>query len=199
MKRLFLLLALASLTLTSCSSNNPVVVIETSEGTIKAELYQDKAPQTVENFLSYAQKNHYDGTIFHRVISGFMIQGGGFTEDMKEKDSMPPIPNESSNGLQNTRGTLAMARTNDPNSATDQFFINTVDNSSKLDRVPYTPGREGYAVFGKVIEGMDVVDKIQTVATGKKFVEVKPGVKVPFDDVPADPIIIRSIRLLKKK
>ncbi len=161
---------------------NPVVVIETSLGNITAELFQDKSPKTVENFLSYVNEGFYRGTIFHRVISGFMIQGGGFTVAMEHKPTRPPVVNESSNGLHNARGTLAMARTPDPNSATSQFFINTKDNPS-LDR-PQEPN--GYAVFGKVIEGMSVVDKIEAVATTTKG---------SYANVPVKPVVIKNISL----
>ena len=160
----------------------PVVLMETSMGDIKIELDPQKAPITVKNFLEYVDKKHYDGTIFHRVIGDFMIQGGGFTPDMKEKDNDFPIKNEAGNGLSNTRGTIAMARTNDPHSATDQFFINVVDNSTKLDRMP---GSAGYAVFGKVIDGMDVVDKIRKVDT-RDF--------MGHGDVPVEPVHIKSVR-----
>lgn len=159
------------------------VVIETSMGTIELELYPDKAPVTVENFVIYAKKGHYDGTIFHRVIPGFMIQGGGFTADLKEKPTGSPIKNEGGNGLKNDRGTVAMARTPDPDSATAQFFINVVDNAG-LNR-DQSPDGAGYAVFGKVTKGMDVVDKIVAVPTGSKN---------GMDDVPVDPVTIRSVK-----
>src|SRR4051812_38696618 len=140
------------------------VVIDTSMGAIKAELYPDKAPITVKNFLAYVDDKHYDGTIFHRVIADFMIQGGGMEPGMAEKPTKAPIKNEARNGLANTRGTLAMARTNDPDSATSQFFINVVDNTRNLGPGGVSP--DGYAVFGKVTEGMDVVDRIRRVKTG---------------------------------
>jgi peptidyl-prolyl cis-trans isomerase B (cyclophilin B) len=160
-----------------------VVVMETSMGTIKLELDGGKAPITVKNFLSYVDEGFYDGTIFHRVISDFMIQGGGFEPGMREKKKLRwPIKNEASNGLSNKRGTIAMARTNDPDSATAQFFINVVDNGAKLDK----SGRNaGYCVFGKVIDGMGVVDRIKDVATRSR---------PPHDDVPVDDVIIKSIR-----
>jgi peptidyl-prolyl cis-trans isomerase B (cyclophilin B) len=159
--------------------SNPVVVMETSMGTVKMELFPDKSPITTTNFLKYVDSKHYDGTIFHRVISNFMIQGGGFEPGMRQKGSKhPPIKNEGSNGLSNKRGTVAMARTPDPNSATDQFYINVKDNPG-LDRGVRDP--HGYAVFGQVIDGMDVVDKIRAVETGK-------------DDVPRKDIAIKSIR-----
>ncbi len=158
---------------------NPVVVIETSLGDITVELDQAKAPITVENFLKYADSGFFAGTVFHRVIPGFMIQGGGLTDQLREKPTRPPIKNESGNGLSNVRGSIAMARTNDPNSATSQFFINVVDNK-QLD----TYGG-GYAVFGKVIDGMDVVDKI---------VSVRTTTKGPHENVPVEPIVIKSVK-----
>ena len=163
---------------------NPVVVMETSLGQIKIELDQAKAPITVKNFLSYVDDKFYDGTIFHRVISGFMIQGGGFTPEMRQKSAKAPIKNEAGNGLGNTRGTIAMARTNVVDSATAQFFINVVDNGF-LDHRDNSPQGFGYAVFGKVIEGMDVVDKIKGVRTQSKM---------GFQDVPAETVVIRSIK-----
>lgn len=159
------------------AADNPIVVLETSFGKIKVELFQDKAPITVKNFLDYVDSGHYNNTIFHRVIDGFMIQGGGFAPGMKEKATKAPIKNESSNGLKNVRGTLAMARTPDPDSATAQFFINVVDNEF-LDKANARDGH-GYCVFGRVIEGMDVVDKIKKVETGSKG----PHRNVPIDDV----------------
>src|SRR5262249_51075093 len=145
---------------------NPVVVMETSMGTVKMELFESKAPITVKNFLQYVDDKHYDDTIFHRVIKGFMIQGGGMTATMKEKPGRPPIKNESFNGLPNERGTMAMARTPIADSATAQFFINVVDNAF-LDRANAGDG-VGYCVFGRVTEGMDVVDKIRAVPTNKR-------------------------------
>jgi len=163
---------------------NPVVLMETSKGDIKIELDKQLAPITVENFLNYVDQKFYDGLIFHRVISGFMIQGGGFSQDMEQKPPMAPIKLESQNGLQNKRGTIAMARTNVPDSATAQFFINVADNMRSLDyKKRATPN--GYAVFGKVIEGMDVVDEIKAVKT------TKVG---RHGDVPATPVIIKSVR-----
>jgi cyclophilin family peptidyl-prolyl cis-trans isomerase len=166
------------------SKDNPLVVMETSKGTIKMVLYKDKAPISVANFLAYVDKKHYDGTIFHRVIRGFMIQGGGMEPNMQEKKSGPPIKNEASNGLANDRGTLAMARTNDPDSATAQFFINVVNNGF-LNRASAQDG-VGYAVFGRVTEGMDVVDEIRFVRTGAQ-------------DIPVEPVIIKSIRRVDVK
>jgi cyclophilin family peptidyl-prolyl cis-trans isomerase len=164
---------------------NPVVVIQTSLGDITVELYPDKAPKTVENFLSYVKEGHYRGTIFHRVISGFMIQGGGFTPSMTKKGTKPPIPNEAANGLKNERGTIAMARTTVVDSATAQFFIN-VKNNEGLNHTGKTPDKFGYAVFGKVIAGMEVVDKINAVATGSKG---------GLNDVPNKPVIIKAITI----
>jgi len=163
---------------------NPVVLMETSLGNITIELDQVKAPITVKNFLSYVDEKFYDGTIFHRVISNFMIQGGGFTPEMQQKRAKAPIKNEAGNGLKNMTGTLAMARTNVVNSATAQFFINVVDNDF-LDHQNTTPQGFGYAVFGKVIEGMDVVDKIKAVKTGSKM---------GFSDVPAEAVVIKSVK-----
>jgi len=143
------------------AANNPRVVIKTNEGDITLQLFADKAPITVANFLDYADSGFYKGTIFHRIIPNFMIQGGGFTPDMKEKETREPIANESKNRLHNTRGTIAMARTSDPDSATSQFFINQRTNL----RLDWAPGNEGYTVFGEVIQGMDIVDFIATTPT----------------------------------
>lgn len=165
----------------------PIVLIETNMGNIKVELYPDKAPVTVKNFLEYVNERFYDGTIFHRVINNFMIQGGGFTPDMRPKPTKPPIKNEADNGLKNTRGTIAMARTMFVDSATSQFFINQRDNVF-LDHQNKTPQGYGYAVFGKVIEGMDVVDRIAS---------VKTGTVRGFQDVPLTPVIIKSIRQIQ--
>jgi cyclophilin family peptidyl-prolyl cis-trans isomerase len=181
---LFCATVLAGIPACSPSAPNPEVMIDTSMGKIKVELYQDKAPITVKNFLRYVDEKHYDGTIFHRVIPDFMIQGGGFEPGMKErKDTHAPIENESSNDVANVKGTLAMARTNAPNSATDQFFINVKDNEF-LNRTKANDG-VGYAVFGKVISGMDVVDKIRRVETDN----VDGHEAVPKEDV-----LIKSIR-----
>ncbi|HMP01178.1 MAG TPA: peptidylprolyl isomerase [Gemmatales bacterium] len=163
------------------------VIMETSMGTIKLELYADKAPITVRNFLTYVDEKHYDGLIFHRVIPNFMIQGGGMFPGMQEKPTKRPIKNEAGNGLSNRRGTIAMARTSEPDSATAQFFINVADNTG-LDRA-YAQDRVGYAVFGKVIEGMDVVDKIKGVTTQT----VGQHANVPKEDV-----FIKSIRRAPK-
>ena len=183
MKLCLILLAVLAMTAGSAHAANPVVVMETNHGTIKIELFADKAPITVKNFLQYVDDKHYDNTIFHRVIENFMIQGGGFEPGMKEKKTRPPIKNEAGNGLSNERGTIAMARTPDPDSATAQFFINVRDNKG-LDRANAADG-VGYAVFGRVIEGMEVVDKIKKVET---------GVKGGHRDVPVKDVIIKSVR-----
>ncbi len=167
---------------------NPRVIMQTSLGKITIELFPDKAPKTVENFLQYAKEGFYVGTIFHRVISGFMIQGGGFTKDLTQKRTRAPIHNEANNGLPNLRGTIAMARTGDPHSATAQFFINVVDNN-RLDYVSDQNGMTwGYCVFGKVVEGMDVVDKIKAVPTA-------PQGPLP-SDVPTTPVVIEKVEVL---
>lgn len=162
------------------------VKLSTSEGDIVLELDHDKAPKTVDNFVQYVKSGQYNGTIFHRVIDGFMIQGGGYTPDLKEKPTRAPIPLESRNGLRNVRGSLAMARTMVPDSATAQFYINVADNPA-LDQ-PNARDGEGYAVFGKVVQGMDVVDKIKAVATGNK---------AGFANVPVQPILIKKATLEK--
>ncbi|WP_022850759.1 peptidylprolyl isomerase [Limisalsivibrio acetivorans] len=161
------------------------VVIETTYGDIKLELYPEKAPKTVENFMNYVNSGFYDGTTFHRVIPGFMIQGGGFTEEYDKKPTNEPIENEADNGLKNERGTIAMARTPDPHSASSQFFINVADNDFLNYSAP-TPRGYGYAVFGRVTEGMDVVDKIVSVKTGS----IGPFPK----DAPLEPVIIKTIK-----
>jgi cyclophilin family peptidyl-prolyl cis-trans isomerase len=209
MRRLLLLTLFACLLGPGAArAANPVVVMETSKGTIKIELFADKAPGTVKNFLGYVDDKFYDGTIFHRVMGAentedmkdFMIQGGGFTEERKEKKTKEPIKNEADNGVSNTRGTIAMARTNNPDSATAQFFINVKDN----DFLDKNARSAGYAVFGKVIEGLDVVDKIKAVKTGTKTFTVpnprEPGktVEAPFENVPEENIVIKSIRVEKK-
>ena len=171
---------------------NPQVLIKTSLGEIVVELYPDKAPKTVENFLQYVRDGHYDGTIFHRVIGNFMIQGGGFTADFYkpgtpdfgQKKTRAPIPLESKNGLRNDTGWIAMARTAQPNSATAQFFINTVDNAN-LNHPQ--PDGHGYAVFGKVVKGMEAVNAIRAVRTGRNG---------PFGDVPAEPVTIDSVSVM---
>lgn len=165
------------------TGKNPIVVISTSMGDIEAELYADKAPESVKNFLAYAKDGHYDNTVFHRVIKGFMIQGGGMTADMNQKPTKAPIKNEADNGLKNEVGTLAMARTSVVDSATSQFFINVKDNAF-LDHKGKTPQGYGYAVFGKVISGMDVVRKIENVSTTSKGMH---------QDVPVEPVVIEKI------
>ncbi|MBI5904490.1 MAG: peptidyl-prolyl cis-trans isomerase [Deltaproteobacteria bacterium] len=174
---------------TARKGGKPVVTMTTSLGVIKLELYPEKAPVTVANFLAYAKEGHYDGLIFHRVIGNFMIQGGGFTPDMKERGTKrPPIKNEADNGLANDRGTIAMARTMVVDSATAQFFINTVNNPPLNHRSKTREGY-GYAVFGKVIEGMDVVDKIRAVPTGSVGM---------FQDVPKKPVTIQKVTVAEK-
>ncbi len=170
----------------SVSAYAQKVKLATSAGDIVIELDAAKAPKTVENFLKYVKSGHYDGTVFHRVIPGFMIQGGGMTADMTEKPTVAPIPLESRNGLSNVRGSVAMARTGEPNSATSQFFINVADNN-RLDAAAARDGN-GYAVFGKVVSGMEVVDKIRAVPTGSKG---------PHSDVPTMPITINKVTLEK--
>ena len=171
------------------AADNPIALIQTSLGDIKLELDAEKAPVTVENFINYANSGFYDGTIFHRVISHFMIQGGGFTSIMEKKNTGDPIPNEAGNGLSNLRGTVAMARTNDPHSATAQFFINTQDNQN-LDYAGGTNSRTwGYAVFARVTEGMNVVEDI-------RFVETTSS--PPFSDVPKVPVVIETIRIISE-
>ncbi len=164
----------------SDTADGTFATLKTSEGDIRLQLDPAKAPVTVRNFLAYAQEGYFENTIFHRVIPGFMIQGGGFTADMARKPTKAPIRNEASNGLHNNRGTIAMARTNDPNSASSQFFINVVNNNS-LD---FSHNNPGYAVFGKVVSGMDIVDKISTVTTGNYEY---------YSDVPVKPVIIHQV------
>jgi len=178
----FLLIALSG-TAFAGLSEKPIVTMETTKGVIVLELYPEKAPKTVDNFLRYARWGHYDGTIFHRVIPGFMIQGGGLDKDMKRKLTEMPVKNEADNGLRNVRGTIAMARTPDPHSATDQFFINTKDNAA-LDHTSKTPQGWGYTVFGRVIKGMGVVDAISKVKTSRR------GSR---KDVPVEPVVIISV------
>jgi len=165
-------------------AQNPRVTITTNLGAIVLELDAAKAPKSVENFLAYVDSGFYDGTIFHRVIPGFMIQGGGHTPDMMRKSTREPVVNESKNGLSNQRGTIAMARTSDPNSATSQFFINSVDNSGGLDSGKTGDGW-GYTVFGKVVEGMEVVDAISA---------VKTATKSGNQNVPVEPVVIQSVK-----
>ena len=166
---------------------NPQVVMETSMGTVKIELFKDKAPISARNFLSYVKDGYYDGLIFHRVIKTFMVQGGGMDADMQSKKTKFAIKNEATNGLSNKRGTLAMARTNVVDSATSQFFINVVDNAF-LDHKGKTPDLFGYAVFGQVVEGMDIVDAIK---------EVKTGSRGGHSDVPVEPVFIKTMTIVE--
>lgn len=182
MKKLIFLVSLSFLNI--CIAANPVVNMETSHGAIEIELLADKAPTTVANFLKYVDAKFYDGTIYHRVINNFMIQGGGFTQKMEEKKTRAPIKNEASNGLKNEVGTIAMARTNDPHSASSQFFINVADNTS-LNHSGENSSGWGYAVFGKVTQGMHVVNRIKMVKTGNI---------AGYSDVPMDSVIIKSIK-----
>jgi len=182
--RIWITLFLALMLCGAARAADPRVMLRTSLGDITIELYADKAPKSVENFMQYVRDGHYKGTLFHRVIAGFMIQGGGFNAQFAETPTRAPIINEASNGLSNDAGTVAMARTSDPNSATAQFYINVADNAG----LNYGPGNPGYAVFGKVVAGMDVVKKIEVVPTG-------PG-RPPFQDVPRTPVVIRDAVIL---
>jgi peptidyl-prolyl cis-trans isomerase B (cyclophilin B) len=183
------LLGVTAGTVVAAEKGKPMVLLSTSMGDIKVELYPDKAPVTVQNFLEYVKAGYYDGTIFHRVIPDFMIQGGGLTADMSEKrqGQRPAIKNEGGNGLKNEVGTLAMARTSAPDSATSQFFINVKSNAF-LDR-ENSADKVGYAVFGKVVDGMDVVRKIE---------RVKTGTKGPYRDVPVDTVTINSTKVVSE-
>jgi cyclophilin family peptidyl-prolyl cis-trans isomerase len=172
---------------TAAASSNPVVVMETTKGNITIELYPDKAPKSVANFLQYVKDGYYNGTIFHRVIKNFMIQGGGYNEDLSKRSGVrAPIENEATNGLKNEVGTIAMARTNEVNSATCEFFINTKYMDGQLDHRGSTADKFGYAVFGKVTDGMSVVRKIESSATGTRS---------GFADVPKETITIKSVTL----
>ncbi len=182
-------------------ADSPIIEIHTSEGVIRAELYKTKSPKTVANFLQYLERKHFDNTVFHRVIKGFMIQGGGFEKkdgNLVEKETLPPVANESMNNLKNRVGTLAMARTNDPNSATAQFYINTVDNPAlDLGQAP-----AGYTVFGKVLAGMDIVSRIEGYSTGSRMLTSRgpDGKVMPAEtnkDVPLKDILIQTITLVK--
>ncbi len=184
MKKLFIFI-LFLIAVASNAQAGPLVVMQTSMGSIKLELYEDKAPISVANFLDYVDQNFYDGSVFHRVIADFMIQGGGFTQNLQRKTAMAPIKNEATNGLKNTKGTIAMARTNVVDSATSQFFINLKDNDF-LNHRGQNPRQYGYAVFGKVIEGMDVVEKIakqKTIAKNRLF-----------QNLPEPVVVIESVR-----
>src|SRR5262245_22431165 len=171
------------------AAKNPRVELETSKGKIVLELDAAKAPKSVENFLAYVNSGHFNGTIFHRLIETFMIQGGGFTPDMKHKPTRPPIQNEADNGLKNDKYTVAMARTGDPHSASSQFFINTSDKNAFLNHRDKSPQGWGYAVFGKVVAGTDVVDAIAKVPTGTK--------SGGFRDVPLEPVVIEKATVVK--
>ena len=162
-----------------------MIRFETTLGPFTIELFEKEAPISAANFLKYIDDGFFDGTIFHRIVPGFVIQGGGFTEDMSQKKTQPAIKNEADNGVKNSRGTLSMARTNDINSATSQFFVNLKDN----DFLDHSRGNFGYAVFGRVTEGMDVIDKIAAVETGRRR---------GFDDVPVEPVIMTSVRRTAK-
>lgn len=186
MRQLFTLVLLAILS-TSALAANPQVVVDTNRGSFIIELYPEKAPKTVANFIEYVNTGFYKGTIFHRVINRFMIQGGGFTPDMAEKETRAPIINEASNGLKNDVGTIAMARTSDPNSATSQFFIN-LENNQFLNYQSPDPELIGYCVFGRVLKGMDVVREIAASRTG--YVG-------PYSDVPKETVLINDIRINK--
>ncbi|MGD8969924.1 MAG: peptidylprolyl isomerase [Desulfobacterales bacterium] len=184
---LIMLVVVQSAAASDQATVNPRVALVTSKGRIVIELYPRKAPATVKNFLSYVDAGFYDGTVFHRVIPKFMIQGGGLTADMKKKPSEKPVPNEADNNLKNTRGSVAMARTGDPHSATSQFFINTADNDF-LNYRAKTPQGWGYAVFGRVSEGMTVVDAISDVNTGNSGM---------FQNVPIEPVVIEKVQRVK--
>ena len=166
---------------------NPVVLVSTSFGDVTVELFKDRAPVSVENFLGYVEEGFYPGTIFHRVVSGFVVQGGGFTANMTEKATRPPIQNEATNGLRNLRGTVAMARTQSLRSATSQFYFN-VSSNPDLDHQGFSPRDFGYAVFGRVLSGMDVVDRISAVPT---------HVSAGMEDVPVDPVLITAVKVLR--
>ncbi len=159
-----------------------MIRFETTLGDFTVELLEKEAPLSAANFLAYVEDKFFDGTIFHRIVPGFVIQGGGFTEDMTQKRTQPPVKNEAENGLKNSRGTLSMARTNDINSATSQFFVNLKDN----DFLDHSRANFGYAVFARIAEGMDVVDKIAAVETGRRR---------GFDDVPVEPVVMKSVRV----
>lgn len=180
-RTLLSLIAAVSLPLATANASAADVVLHTNHGPIVIELFQEQAPKSVDNFLTYVQEGHYDGTLFHRVIDGFMIQGGGFDQDFSQKPTHAPIANEADNGLRNERGTLAMARTGAPHSATAQFFINVNDNAFLDHQSTHSGQTWGYAVFGRVVEGMDVVDTIKRVPTGSHG---------QFQDVPSEPVII---------
>lgn len=182
----FLLSPLWAAAQESETTENPTVILHTNHGAITIELFESEAPKSVENFLQYARDGHYDGTIFHRVIDNFMIQGGGFDTEFNQKPTRDPIENEADNGLDNEKGTLAMARTGDPHSATAQFFINVSDNEFLNHRSKHSGQTWGYAVFGRVVDGMEVVDDIKSVETTSKGMH---------QDVPAEPVILERVEL----
>ena len=167
---------------------NPVVRVSTSMGDVTLELFKDRAPVSVGNFLQYVADGHYEGTIFHRVKQGFMVQGGGFTAEMVEKPTRPPILNEATNGIRNTRGTIAMARMRALRSATSQFYVNVADNAM-LDHRGYSPDDFGYAVFGRVLSGMEVIDKIAATPT---------GIRGDHEDVPVSPVVIQKVSVVSR-
>jgi len=186
--RPLLVVALVALTsmATRAQAPRPVVVVDTSAGAFEIELYSDRAPKSVENFLGYVKSGHYDGTVFHRVMAGFMVQGGGYTPDYSKKPTREPVENEATNGLKNERGTVALARTRVVNSATAQFFVN-VNTNPHLDHSGKDPSTFGYAVFGRVTNGMEVVDKIAAVPVG--------ACKDLPTDCPKTPVVIKSVKL----
>jgi cyclophilin family peptidyl-prolyl cis-trans isomerase len=183
----FLLQAPAAAPPPQPAPGNPVVVVDTTEGPITIELFADRAPDSVENFLQYVREGFYAGTIFHRVVPGYVVQGGGYTPELVEKATHPPVRNEATNGLSNQRGTVAMARTRAVRSATSQFFVNLANNA-KLDYRGFSPDDYGYAVFGRVLAGMDVVDRIAAAPT-----TTREG----MDDVPVKPVVIKSVTVQK--
>ncbi len=189
LRKLLALLALSTLASGAASAADPRVELKTNRGAIVIELNQAKAPKTVANFLQYVKDGHYNGTVFHRVIDGFMVQGGGFDKDMKQKPTRATIENEAANGLKNDYGTIAMARTPDPHSASAQFFIN-LKNNEFLNFREATPQGYGYTVFGKVVSGMDIIDKIAKVPTGNAG---------PHQNVPREPVIVESASILPAK
>jgi cyclophilin family peptidyl-prolyl cis-trans isomerase len=205
MKRTTFLCLFASLFVgfAHAADTSPVVVIKTNHGSIKVKLNAEKAPKTVENFLSYVKEDYYNNTVFHRVIKGFMIQGGGFAkkDDGKheQKDVKAMVKNEASNGLKNAKGTIAMARTANPDSATSQFFISSADNTGKLDPGGVDP--YGYTVFGEVVEGMDVVAKIEATPTKRQVLVAKQAgqkIEAPMGDVPVEAVVVESITVEKE-
>jgi len=188
-RTVFLVLLLVSASPVALAKDNPHVLMETSMGNIELELYAGKAPITVQNFLQYVRDGFYDGTIFHRVIYDWLIQGGGYDKDLQEKETRPPIKSEAANGLNNKRGTIAMARFSDPDSADAQFFIN-LDNNTSFNHKGNSPRTYGYCVFGRVVKGMDVAEKISAVKTDEKG---------GFVNLPAEPVVIKHMKILKSK